>query len=273
MPIMRQLFFVPLLILAAPAAARAHYNMLLPDPASVQRGKPVTFSYQWGHPFEHELFDAPMPEGLTVFGPDNKTTDLLKSLKKVTVKSGKKDVAAYQFTYTPEEPGDYIFVVQTPPIWMAAEGEYFQDTAKVVVHVQAQKGWDRLLNLDFEFAPLTRPYGLVAGNVFQAGIQRYKEIGPLGNPLGNGRATPLAGLLVEIERYNSEPPKELPADEFMTRTVKTDANGVVTCDLPEAGWWCLTAAREAGTRQREGKTVSVRQRSSLWVYVNEKPRP
>jgi cobalt/nickel transport protein len=267
---MRQLFFVPLLILAAPAAARAHCNMLLPGPASVQRGKPVTFTYQWGHPFEHELFDAPMPEGLTVFTPDNKTADLLKSLKKVTVKSGKKEVAAYQFTYTPEEAGDYIFVVQTPPIWMAAEGEYFQDTAKVVVHVQAQKGWDRLLNLDFEFAPLTRPYGLVAGTVFQASIQQYRDLGPRA---GGGRAAPLAGLPVEVERYNTEPPKELPADEFMTRVVKTDPNGVVTCDLPEAGWWCLTAAREAGTREHEGKKVTVRRRSTLWVYVNDKARP
>jgi cobalt/nickel transport protein len=135
--------------------------------------------------------------------------------------------------------------------------------------VQAQKGWDRLLNLDFEFTPLTRPYGLTAGAVFQAGIQQYKEVGPR----ANGRAAPLGGILVEIERYNNDPPKELPADEFMTRTVKTDLNGVVTCDLPDAGWWCLTATREAGTRQREGKTVTVRRRSTLWVSVAEKPRP
>jgi cobalt/nickel transport protein len=266
---MRQAVLVSLVVLAVPGAASAHYNMLLPDTASVQRGKAVTFTYQWGHPFEHELFDAPMPDGLTVFGPDDKTADLLKSLKKVTVKAGKKEVVTYQFSYTPAEPGDYIFVLQTPPIWMAAEGEYYQDTVKVVLHVQAQKGWDRLLSQDFEFTPLTRPYGLTAGAVFQAGIQQYKEIGPR----GNGRATPLAGLLVEIERYNAAPPKELPADEFITRTVKTDPNGVVTCDLPEAGWWCLTATREAGTRQREGKTVSVRQRSTLWVNVADKPRP
>jgi uncharacterized GH25 family protein len=243
--------------------------MLLPEMASAQQSKAVTFTYQWGHPFEHELFDAPMPDGLTVFSPDDKTSDLLKSLKKVMVKAGKKEVVTYQFSYTPEEPGDYIFVLQTPPIWMAAEGEYYQDTAKVVLHVQAQKGWDRLLNHDFEFTPLTRPYGLTPGAVFQAGIQQYKGVGPR----GNGRATPLAGLLVEIERYNTTSPKELPADEFITRTVKTDPNGVVTCDLPEAGWWCLTATRDAGTRQREGKTVSVRQRSTLWVNVAEKPRP
>jgi uncharacterized GH25 family protein len=50
--------------------------------------------------------------------------------------------------------------------------------------------------------------------------------------------------------------------------VRTDPNGVVTCTLPEAGWWCLTAQRAAGERKHEGKEYPVRERSTLWVHVD-----
>src|SRR5579859_3494630 len=107
-------------LLAVPAFTQAHYNMLIPTSASVERGKEVTLTYQWGHPFEHELFDAPKPESLVVIGPDKKKTNLLEKLKKVSAKAGKKDVTAYEVAFTPEEVGDYVFVLHTPPIWMAA---------------------------------------------------------------------------------------------------------------------------------------------------------
>jgi cobalt/nickel transport protein len=252
---MRKALLPMLFLLDLPATAPAHYNMLLLQSPSVERGKEVKLTYQWGHPFEHELFDAPPPESLVVFDPDGKKTDLLKNLKKTSVRLGKKEVTTYELLFTPEEPGDYVFLLRTPAIWMAAEGEYYQDTVKVVLHVQAQKGWDRSAELPLEITPLTRPYGLLPGTIFQARVQKHESANP---------------CLVEIERYNSTPPKELPADEFITRTVKTDPNGVVTCDLPEAGWWCLTATREAGVKDRDGKMVPVRERTTFWVHVAEK---
>jgi hypothetical protein len=74
---------------------------------------------------------------------------------------------------------------------------------------------------------------------------------------------------VEVERYNAAPPAKLPADEHITRTVKTDPTGVATTTLTEPGWWCLTASRPRGTRMHEGKPYRVRQRCTLWVYVDE----
>ena len=76
--------------------------------------------------------------------------------------------------------------------------------------------------------------------------------------------------LVEIERYNPTAPKELPADEHITRASKTDPNGVVTCTLTEPGWWCITAQRNGGVLMREGKEFPVRERATLWVYVDAK---
>ncbi|HEV3081322.1 MAG TPA: hypothetical protein VGY66_16190, partial [Gemmataceae bacterium] len=104
--------------------------------------------------------------------------------------------------------------------------------------------------------PLTRPYGLQPGMVFQAALETGKANG--------------SGLIVEVERYNQSPPKALPADEQITRTVKTDRNNVLTCSLPEAGWWGITAQRESGKMARNGKEYSTRQRTTLWVFVDEK---
>jgi cobalt/nickel transport protein len=258
--IMKRLLFPLAAVLMAASAvpADAHFNMLLPDKASVKKGEPVTFTYQWGHPFEHQLFDAPAPGKLTVLTPDGKATDLTKSLEKTAVAAAEgKKVTAYQLRFTPDQRGDFVFVLQTPPIWMEADEEFFEDTVTVVLHVQAQKGWDAAAADTVQLVPLTRPYGLQAGMTFQARVV---------GPESSGKA---AGALVEVERYNPAPPKELPPDEQITRAVKTDPNGVATCTLTEPGWWSVTAYRDGGTREREGKKYPVRQRATLWVFVDE----
>ena len=238
-------------------SAAAHFNMVLPQTASAKKGEALTFTYQWGHPFEHQLFDAPQPLSLIVLAPDGKKTALTDKLEKTQRKAGSKEVTTYQFRYQPEQRGDYVFLLRTPPIWMAEDGEFLQDTVKVVLHVQAQKGWDAADHEDFEFVPLTRPYGLRPGMVFQAQIEAEEKE---------------RGTLIEVERYNAVQPMKLPPDEHITRTVKTDRNGVATATLTEPGWWCLTAARTRGTKMRDGKNYPVRQRCTLWVFVDEPAR-
>ncbi len=270
---MKRLLFPLAATLVAVSAgpAGAHYNMLLPERHSVKKDEAVTLTYQWGHPFEHQLFDAPAPEKLTVLAPDGKATDLTKSLEKTTVPAAEgKKVTAYQLKFTPEQRGDYVFVLQTPPIWMEEEEEFFQDTVKTVLHVQAQKGWDAVALSEFEPVPLTRPYGLQPGMVFQAQV---KALLPDPEAIRSRRdlaLRPLSGALVEVERYNAAPPKELPPDEHITRAVKTDPNGVATCTLTDPGWWAVTAYRDGGQREREGKKYPVRRRATLWVFVDEK---
>jgi cobalt/nickel transport protein len=248
---------VLLVLCGLTAFARAHFNMLLPASASVKRGEEVVIHYQWGHPFEHQLFDAPAPEQLIVIAPDGKKTDLTKKLRKVDAAAAKgKKVAAHKLSFTPRAFGDFLFVLRTPPIWMEEEKVFLQDTVKAIVHVQTQEGWDGSAGAAFELMPLTRPYGLSPGMVFQAQVVNARK--------------PVAGTLVEIERYNVVAPTALPADEQMTRSAKTDPNGVVTCTLTEAGWWCLTARRSGGTRERDKKEYPVWQRTTLWVFVDEK---
>jgi cobalt/nickel transport protein len=234
--------------------------MLLPQAASVKKGQAVTVVCLWGHPFEHQLFDASPPRSLLVIAPDGKKSDLTKALQAVAVAAeGKKKVSAYKLRFTPKERGDFVFILNTDPVWMEAEKVFFQDTVRVVLHVEDQDGWDQSAGQAFELVPLTRPYGLLAGMVFQAQAL--------------AAAKPLPGTLVEIERYNPTPPRELPPDEHITRTAKTDPNGVVTYTLPEAGWWALTAQRPGGKKNHKGKAYPVRRRTTLWVYVDAKVKP
>lgn len=235
-------------------AAEGHFNMLLPQNASAKKGEAVTILYQWGHPFEHQLFDAPQPQSFVARAPDGTRLDLMDKLEKTTCKVGDKEVAAYRLRFTPEQRGDYLLVMRTPPIFLEDDGEFVQDTVKIVLHVQAQKGWDGDTGA-FEFVPLTRPYGLRPNAVFQVEMPR--------------RAAEETLSLVEIEHYNPEPPKKLPPDEQITRTVRLDRNGVATTTLHEPGWWCLTVSRRDGNRQRDGKSYPLRQRSTFWVFVDD----
>jgi uncharacterized GH25 family protein len=267
---MRRLHF-PLaaaLLAVAAAPAAAHYNMLLLDKHSAKKDEAVTLTYQWGHPFEHQLFDAPAPEELTVLAPDGKATDLTKSMEKITVPAAEgKKVRAYQLKFTPDQRGDYVFILKTPPIWMEEEEEFFQDTVKVVLHVQAQKGWDA--SAKEELAPLTRPYGLQPGMVFQ--VVASRGISVEGRRMSDPPVLQARKTLVEVERYNATPPKELPPDEHITRTVNTDPSGVATCTLTDAGWWAITAIhRPWESRKRDGKDYPIKPRETLWVFVDEK---
>jgi cobalt/nickel transport protein len=249
---------------------QAHYSMLLPEATSGKRGEAMTFTYQWGHPFEHQLFDAPAPERVLVVDPDGKKTDLTKQLQPIKVPGDEgKQVTAYQFRFTPERRGDHLVILITAPVWLDEEKRFVQDTVKMVFHVQTQNGWYALARATpsgnfVELVPLTRPYGLQAGMVFQAQV--------VTNPpaeLSRRDWVPVPGAQVEVERYHAATPKELPPDEHITRTVRTDPNGVATCTLPEAGWWALTVPHRSALRERQGKTFPVQYRSTLWVFVDD----
>ena len=239
-----------------PDSILAHYSMVLPQEFTNRLGQPVTIIYQWGHPFEHQLSDAASPESVTILAPSGGKVDVTQKLEPIELPAadGKK-VRAFRFQLTPEERGDFIVVLRTPPIWMESESAFVQDNVQVVLHVQAQKGWDAAMGKGLEMTPLTRPYGLQPGMVFQARIR------------GEGKA--MTGTMVEIERYNSTPPTIFPPDEHITRAAKTDSDGVVTVSLLEPGWWGLTASRDVGKKEHQGKTYPIRERVTFWVHVDD----
>ncbi|MSQ93586.1 MAG: DUF4198 domain-containing protein [Gemmataceae bacterium] len=272
---MRRIAIVLWVLLFANAASFAHYNMLLPDRPWANKDEKVTFTYQFGHPFEHELFDAPEPRTVIVILPDGKTQKVEKFSKLALKGADGKKVTGYRFTYEPTMRGDHTVVLQTPPIWMEETKDFIQDTVKVVLHVQAQKNWDAdlpagvLSDSKLKVIPLTRPYGLLSGMIFQARFALPPgKIGQTGKVLAT-----TAGQEVEIERYNPEPVKNPPADEFVTFKTKTDQNSVFTFAFPQAGWWCMTAGCH-DQKQRQwtdaGREGPIRERATLWIHVDEK---
>ena len=91
----------PLLIAGFLRPAGAHFNMLLPRAACASQGEKVTVTYQWGHPFEHQLFNAPEPERLIAVSPDGKEADLRKALEKIAIPVAGDKVAAYRLSFRP----------------------------------------------------------------------------------------------------------------------------------------------------------------------------
>ncbi len=203
--------------------------MLLPAAPFAKKGESITIIYQWGHPFEHELFEAPRPTSVMAFTPDGQTLELASKLEKTRLLGAdKKTVAAYRFQYVPEHRGDHRLVLTTPPIFLEGSNEFVQDIVEVVLHVTTQKGWDTDHGGPLRIVPLTRPYGLYPGMVMQARVL-----------MDDGAKTqPFKDAPVEFERYNPETPKELPMDERITFKTKTDGQGILTVTLPDPGWWC-----------------------------------
>ena len=84
--------------------------------------------------------------------------------------------------------------------------------------------------LKTEIIPLTRPFGVYAGNVFQ-GVVKV-----------NGKPVPFTE--VEVEYFNEDGKYSAAKGPFVTQVVKCDQDGVFTYALPKAGWWGFAALNE-----------------------------
>lgn len=261
-------------VLATAGRAPAHYHILLPDKASADRDAAVHFTLRFGHPFEHQMFATQKPISVVVVTPDGHAVGQSDKLERYeTPGANGKPAAAYRWTYTPGRRGDHVVFVRCEPVWMAEEMVFLEDTVKVVLHVQTQNGWDAVVGGAMELVPLTRPYGVRGGTVFQVTVRQNPALDRIerGRLIFPGSELQRRGkTLVEVERYNSSPPKELPPDEFITRTARTDPSGVATVTLPEPGWWAITAITDGGMRVKDGKSFPVKTRSTIWVPVADK---
>jgi cobalt/nickel transport protein len=241
-------FFLP--------AAEGHFGILVPAPAAVRKGEPVTLRYWNGHPFECQMLDTEAPEKAQVILPDGKTRVDLEP-KPVQVDDGQGGkVTAQSMNFTPTERGDHRVVLTTPLRFDEHAGGFVQDELQVLVRVQVTHGWDSPIGQMLEILPLARPYGLRPGFAFKA------------QALVKGK--PLANAEVEIERLNPSPPKDIPDDDaLVTQVVKTDMNGYFTCTLDEPGWWGVMVSAHDGSKEKDGKSWPIVRRGILWVRVQE----
>ncbi|UCD71228.1 MAG: DUF4198 domain-containing protein [Syntrophobacterales bacterium] len=252
---MKVTFIVAILILAIfsmVSIAGAHFQGLIPSDDMVTKSdsKTISLDIAFFHPFEGHYMNMAKPTqfGVLVHG---RKTNLLETLSEKKIGG----FCAWEATYRIKAPGDHIFYVEPKPYWEPAEDCFIIHYTKVVVNsLGVEEGWDEEVGLKTEIVPLTRPYGLWTGNVFQ-GIVKV-----------NGKPVPNAE--VEVEYYNKDGTIEAPADPMVTQVIKTDPNGVFTYAIPRAGWWAFAALNtDEGKIKHNGEGKSVEIGAVLWVKV------
>lgn len=231
----------------------SHFQMIIPGTDIVENPSEsaLTLNVVFCHPFEGDVMNMEKPMKFGVLIKGEKNEDLLASLKQYKL----GDFSAWKAGYRIKKPGDYIFYVEPKPYWEPAEGKFIVHYTKVVVNAFGlEQGWDAEVGLKTEIIPLTRPYGLYTGNVFQ------------GMVLINGK--PARFVEVEVEYYNDKAEYEAPSDAFITQLIKTDADGVFTYAMPKSGWWGFAALSEAEEKilnSDDGKYYPVEIGALIWV--------
>ncbi|MEW6571672.1 MAG: DUF4198 domain-containing protein [Nitrospirota bacterium] len=245
---------INMILMASLSYSWAHFAMIIPSDDIVSKAdkKMITLGVKFMHPFEGNYMNMEMPK---VFGVlrDAKKQDLLQTLKKKEV----QEFTIWESSYQIKGPGDYVFFVEPAPYWEPAEETFIVHYTKAIVNALGrEEGWDAEIGLKTEIVPLTRPYGLWAGNVFQ-GIVKV-----------DGKPVPYAE--VEVEYYNEGSKIKAPADPYITQVIKADANGVFSYAMPKAGWWGFAALNTADyTIKREGKDYPVEIGAVLWIKTRD----
>jgi len=248
----RGVFLACLLVLVFVAAspASAHFGMVIPSDQMVMQddSRDVKVDLLFWHPFEGIGMDLVKPAKFAVV-VNGKEQDLLSSLKSTKTKLHQTWTADYKIT----RPGVYVFYMEPQPYWEPAEDCFIVHLTKAVVTAFGDdEGWDEEIGLKTEIVPLSKPFGLYAGNVFQ-GIVKL-----------NGKPVPYAE--VEVEYYNKDGKYTAPTDYMVTQALKADGNGVFTYAAPVAGWWGFAALNTSDVKKKhEGEDKDIELGAVLWV--------
>ncbi len=231
--------------------ASAHFGMAIAsDPmVSQEEGRSVEVTFSFSHPFELIGMELVRPASVTVTH-DGETTDVTDALTPTQV----MDFPAFTLEQRLARPGTHVFAMTPQPYWEPTEDAFITHYTKTYVSAYGgDEGWDAELGLKTEIVPLTRPFGLWAGNMFQ-GIVKL-----------DGEPVPYAE--VEIERYNSEGPVALASDLMITQVVKADENGVFSYAAPVDGWWGFSALNTAAEpMMMEGTPKAHELGAVIWVH-------
>jgi len=240
------------LIVAGPSWS--HFGMLIPSDSMVMQDddRSITVTLSFSHPFEMVGMELDKPKVFSVLA-GGKKQDLQGSLEATRVMGH----TAWQAAYPIRRPGVYMFYMEPEPYWEPAEDSFIiHYTKSVVTAFGDDEGWDAEIGLKTEIVPLSKPFGLYAGNVFQ-GIVKL-----------NGKQVPFAE--VEIEYYNMDKKYTAPTEYMITQTIKADGNGVFTYAAPVSGWWGFAALSTADFKlPHEGQQKDVELGAVIWVYFIE----
>ena len=239
------------LTLIGAGPAWSHFGMLIPTDSMVMQddSRTVKVTLSFSHPFEMVGMKLVKPKAFNVLAGEKKK-DLRGSLEPTQVMGHN----AWMVAYPVKRPGVYMFYMEPEPYWEPAEDSFIIHYTKTVVTAFGDdEGWDEEIGLETEIVPLSKPFGLYAGNVFQ-GIVKL-----------NGKPVPFAE--VEVEYYNIGKKYTAPTEYMTTQTIKADGNGVFTYAAPVSGWWGFAALNGADYKlPHQGEEKDVELGAVIWVY-------
>jgi cobalt/nickel transport protein len=250
-----ELLVISLIVnLCLAATAMAHFGMVIPSDSMVMQGdnRTVNLKLSFSHPFELIGMELVKPKAFGVV-VNGKSMSLLGKLKKNRV----MDHTSWSIYYNVKRPGVYMFFMEPKPYWEPTEDCFIVHHTKTVVTAFGDdEGWDAEIGLKTEIVPLSKPFGLYSGNVFQ-GIVKL-----------DGKAVHHAK--VEVEYYNKDRKSHAPTDYMVTQTIKADKNGVFTYAAPKAGWWGFAALSEADYKiKHDGVDKDVEIGAVIWVKFQD----
>lgn len=253
-----QMSMIVLGLIFVAGTASAHFGMVIPSDNMVMQSdnRTLTLNLSFSHPMEMVGMELAKPKAFQVVVAGKKT-DLQGKLNPTRVMGQ----PAWAMDFPVRRPGVYAFIMEPAPYWEPAEDVFIIHYTKTVVAAFGdEEGWDAEIGLKTEIVPLTRPFGLYAGNVFQ-GVVKV-----------NGQPVPYAD--VEIEYYNRERTAKAPTGYMVTQTVKADRNGVFTYAAPKSGWWGFAALNTADytLKTAEGEEKEVELGAVIWVHFEEWPQ-
>ena len=247
------LIFAMVISLMTAIPAQAHFGMLIPSDSMVMQSdsRSVTLTLSFSHPFEMVGMELVKPKSFAVVS-GGKKQDLLGSLTKTQVMGH----TAWKSTYPIKRPGVYAFYMEPQPYWEPAEDSFIIHYTKTVLAAFGDnQGWDDEIGLKTEIVPLSQPFGLYAGNVFQ-GIVKL-----------DGKPVPFAE--VEVEYYNTVKKYAAPTAYMITQSIKADGNGLFSYAAPRPGWWGFAALKTADYKlPYDGQDKNVELGAVIWVYFH-----
>ena len=254
---MKRFYFIFLFIISLlffGSTSYAHFGMIIPSDSMVMQGdsRDVFLKVSFSHPFEMIGMDMEKPEKFELFLKGEKK-DLVPLFKETRV----MDRKAWMVNYKINRPGIYWFYMEPKPYWEPAEDCYIVHYTKTIIAAFGEdSGWEEPLGLKTEIVPLTRPFGLYAGNLFR------------GIVLLDGKPAPETE--VEIEYYNKDKKSKAPNDYFITQVVKADKNGIFSYTVPKAGWWGFAGLNTSDKKIKfEGEEKDIEIGAVLWIEFKE----
>lgn len=243
--------FLAFLLVLLPSVCTAHFGAIIPSRSMCdQFHRTVTILFAFTHPFEQHSMNLVKPEKAVIMNMTDESIDVVTSLLKPASHLGHK---AWKLEYKIKRPGVYCVYMIPKPYWEPAEDHYIKHITKTYIAAFGEEeGWDKPIGLETEIVPVTRPFGLYAGNIFRARVYFHGKPAPY--------------RTVEIEYYNKGGKLKAPNEYMVTQVVETDELGYFSFCVPHPGWWAFSALSTAPyTIKHNGKDKEVELGAVIWV--------